>query len=165
VGGDVHPAQGLGGGTRTKNGVISAFRAFFAGQFCPIKAKSIDPREREGAYLSSTSAARRTLRKCNLPGPKCVCRTIYTHGREVDEQQEPTMQKRADFLGVSEVAERIGVLPRALSDLFYAGKLDADLCPVVAGRRLIPADYLPEIARVVHEHRAKEKNTPVALTH
>ena len=44
---------------------------------------------------------------------------------------------------VSEVARRIGARPKDISDLFYQRKLDDQRCPIVAGRRLIPDDYVP----------------------
>jgi hypothetical protein len=50
-----------------------------------------------------------------------------------------------DHLTVSQAARRWGVAPRAISDLFYARRLDDSRCPIVGGRRLIPVDYLPEI--------------------
>jgi hypothetical protein len=53
------------------------------------------------------------------------------------------------FLSVGEAADEIGVKPRMISDLFYARQLSAERCPIVAGRRLIPRDYLPEIAAVL----------------
>lgn len=46
------------------------------------------------------------------------------------------------FLSVSEVARRLGARPKDISDLFYRRALRDDLCPIVAGRRLIPEDYL-----------------------
>jgi hypothetical protein len=49
------------------------------------------------------------------------------------------------YLSVSEVARRIGVAPREVSDLFYARRLRDDLCPVIAGRRAIPPSYVPMI--------------------
>ena len=50
------------------------------------------------------------------------------------------------FVSVSEVARRIGVPPRSISDLFYSRELRDDLCPIVGGRRLIPEQYVDEIA-------------------
>jgi hypothetical protein len=52
---------------------------------------------------------------------------------------------------VSDVARQKGVAPRIISDLFYARRLDDSRCPIVGGRRLIPADYLPELERVLRE--------------
>jgi hypothetical protein len=51
----------------------------------------------------------------------------------------------------SEASRRTGksIPPRVISDLLYARKLDSDRCPIIAGRRLIPADYLEEVLRVL----------------
>ena len=46
---------------------------------------------------------------------------------------------------VSDAGRRFGVPPRDISDLFYARKLDDRRCPIIGGRRLIPADYLPAV--------------------
>jgi hypothetical protein len=43
-----------------------------------------------------------------------------------------------DYLSVSEAARRLGAKPKDISDLFYRRALRDDLCPIVAGRRLIP---------------------------
>jgi hypothetical protein len=45
-------------------------------------------------------------------------------------------------LSVSEAARRLGANPRDISDLFYRRQLRDDLCPIVAGRRLIAPEYL-----------------------
>ena len=47
-----------------------------------------------------------------------------------------------DYLSVSEAARRLGARPKDISDLFYRRALRDDLCPIVAGRRLIPETYL-----------------------
>ena len=52
---------------------------------------------------------------------------------------------------VSEAARPWGIPPRLISDLFYSRRLDDKRCPIVAGRRLIPRSYLPEIERVLRE--------------
>jgi hypothetical protein len=46
---------------------------------------------------------------------------------------------------VSDLARRLRVAPRFISDLFYARRLDDSRCPIVGGRRLIPADYISEV--------------------
>ena len=56
-----------------------------------------------------------------------------------------------DVFLVSQVARRFGVRPRDVSDLFYARILDDVRCPIVAGRRLIPADYLADVEAVLRE--------------
>ncbi len=52
---------------------------------------------------------------------------------------------------VTEAKRRHGiqVSPRSVSDLFYARKLDVERCPVVAGRRLIPRDYVEVILAIL----------------
>jgi hypothetical protein len=55
----------------------------------------------------------------------------------------------AKFLTVSEVARRIGARPRDISDSFYRRELRDDICPILAGRRLIPESYIEEVARTL----------------
>jgi len=50
--------------------------------------------------------------------------------------------------------------PRKLSDLFYARKLDENRCILIGGRRFIPADYIPEIERVLRETGILAEVTP-----
>lgn len=59
------------------------------------------------------------------------------------------------LLFVGTVAERLGVAPHVITYLFRRQRLDGKRCPVVSGRRLIPEDYLGEIAREVRrmKHR------------
>lgn len=52
-------------------------------------------------------------------------------------------------LSVSEAARRLGARPKDISDLFYRRQLRDDACPIVAGRRLIPEDYLTVIEMVL----------------
>lgn len=52
---------------------------------------------------------------------------------------------------ISAVARRIGVSPQVLSNLFYRRILDDEKCPVVNGRRVIPADYVAVIEQVLRE--------------
>ena len=49
-------------------------------------------------------------------------------------------------LSVGEVGREFGVRPSVITALFYEGRLRDDLCPIVAGRRLIPSSYLRIIA-------------------
>ena len=55
-------------------------------------------------------------------------------------------------LSVSEVARRIGARPKDISDQFYRCELRDDLCPIVAGRRLIPESYVEIIDMVLKRH-------------
>jgi len=50
---------------------------------------------------------------------------------------------------VSEVARLYGVSPRVISDLFYQRRLSDARCPVIGDRRIIPQDYLAEIAKAL----------------
>jgi hypothetical protein len=53
---------------------------------------------------------------------------------------------------VSEVASRIpGARPKDISDLLYQRKLDVELCPLMGGRRLAPAHYVPVVAKVLRK--------------
>lgn len=50
------------------------------------------------------------------------------------------------LLSVGDVAKQLGVRPAQVTQLFYDRRLRDDLCPIVAGRRLIPPDYVSIIA-------------------
>ena len=52
----------------------------------------------------------------------------------------------AQILTVGGVADRLGVAPRVISNLFYGRRLRCDLCPIVGGRRLIPENYVEFVA-------------------
>ncbi len=56
-------------------------------------------------------------------------------------------------LSVSDAARRLGAAPKDISDLFYRRRLRDDLCPIVAGRRLIPEEYLDVIAMALKRAR------------
>ena len=58
--------------------------------------------------------------------------------------QEPTCS-------VSGVARRLGVPPPVISNLFYRRELSDEVCPVVDGRRLIPAHYVAVIERLLRD--------------
>jgi hypothetical protein len=61
------------------------------------------------------------------------------------------------FLYVSELARRWHCRPRDISDLFYQRIVSDERCPVVGGRRLIPADMVPEIEAALR-HRLGDAN-------
>ncbi len=52
----------------------------------------------------------------------------------------------ATCLGVGDVARRLNVRPSRITQLFYERRLSEERCPIVAGRRIIPADYVRVIA-------------------
>ena len=58
-------------------------------------------------------------------------------------------------LSVSDVARRLGANPRDISDLFYRRELRDDLCPIIAGRRLIPESYIGEIEAALRRHQRR----------
>ena len=53
------------------------------------------------------------------------------------------------YLAVGEVARRLGVRPRDLSDALYSGTLDRSRCVLAGGRWLLPMGYLAEAARIL----------------
>jgi len=56
-----------------------------------------------------------------------------------------------------EIEQRFGisVAPRTLSDMLYRRALDAKRCPLQAGRRMIPADYLASIASILRREERR----------
>ena len=60
------------------------------------------------------------------------------------------------FHSVSEAADLIGCRPQDIANAFYRRKLDDRRVVRVAGRRIIPKDYLPEIARVMSERKTRK---------
>jgi hypothetical protein len=58
------------------------------------------------------------------------------------------MTDNETLLSVGGAAKLIGhgISAKDISVLFYGGALRDDLCPVVAGRRLIPLNYVATIA-------------------
>ncbi len=52
-------------------------------------------------------------------------------------------------LTTGQVAAQLGVRPKLITDLFYAGRLRENVCPVQSGRRLIPENYVEEVARAL----------------
>ena len=58
-------------------------------------------------------------------------------------------QKPNEILAVGDVADRLGVEPRRVTELFYTRQIHPDRAPVVAGRRLIPAELVPVIGMLL----------------
>jgi hypothetical protein len=58
-------------------------------------------------------------------------------------------------LPVGQVARKLNTSARVLTELFYRGVLDGDRCPIVAGRRMIPSDYLPTIKSELKRRKSK----------
>ncbi|MBX7073100.1 MAG: hypothetical protein K1X71_08115 [Pirellulales bacterium] len=62
------------------------------------------------------------------------------------------------LLTVSDVARQLSnklgrvILPRHISQLYYDRQLRDDICPIVGGRRLIPADYVPQVEAALRRH-------------
>ena len=58
---------------------------------------------------------------------------------------------KMDMQTVGSAAARYGISPSALSILFYRRAFPGQdvACPVVAGRRMIPTDFLPTIENVL----------------
>ena len=55
-------------------------------------------------------------------------------------------ERPRDILAVGEVADRLGVAPRLVTELFYTRRINPKRAPVVAGRRLIPVELVSVIA-------------------
>jgi len=53
----------------------------------------------------------------------------------------------ATMFTVGEAAPLVGCLPKTLTDWLYLGTLDRRRCPIIGGRRMIPASYLDTIRR------------------
>ncbi len=72
-----------------------------------------------------------------------------------------------DYMSVGEVARKLGVRPPQVSDLFCKGVLRDDLCPVIAGRRLVSPEIVPVIAMELRrkgiEIRSVEGSSSTAL--
>lgn len=64
------------------------------------------------------------------------------------------------YLGVGEVARELGVKPQVISDLIYKNAIDADRCPLICNRRMIPVEIVPAI-RLELERRGFIQRAPV----
>ena len=58
----------------------------------------------------------------------------------------------ADFVSISEAADRLDVPPRRISDLLYNRKIDPKQLLVKGGRRFLPERLLPQIAKLLQIH-------------
>lgn len=63
-----------------------------------------------------------------------------------------------------ELSAQIGaeIRPRDISQLFYQRLLRDDLCPLVGGRRIIPAEYLPQVLAALRRAGHVRKSTGAA---
>jgi len=52
----------------------------------------------------------------------------------------------ADYVSISEAADRLQVAPRKISDLLYNRRIDHRQLLVKGGRRFLPERLLPQIA-------------------
>ena len=59
---------------------------------------------------------------------------------------------------ISELARKLGIAPRKISDLFYFRKLDEAQCPMVGMRRIIPESYVATVKRVLRETGAFDRD-------
>jgi hypothetical protein len=59
------------------------------------------------------------------------------------------------YYSVGEAARLIGESARRTSDGFHKNWFDNAACPLVGGRRMIPAEYLPALAAILRERRVK----------
>jgi hypothetical protein len=50
-----------------------------------------------------------------------------------------------NYLSVGEVARRLKYPPRLVTDILYRQLVDTSQCPMLGGRRMIPAEMLPEL--------------------
>ena len=69
----------------------------------------------------------------------------------------------SSLLSVSEVARRLGAKPKDISDLFYSRELRDDIAPIVAGRRLIPEDYIEVIRTVLLRNKRQVSEQPIPI--
>lgn len=66
------------------------------------------------------------------------------------------------FFTVGQVADDLHIKPRTISDLFYSRHLDPTRCQMVAGRRLIPEDYVGTIRTTLIERGILHQEAHVA---
>jgi hypothetical protein len=59
----------------------------------------------------------------------------------------------ADYLSISEAADRLAVKPRRISDLIYDRQIDPKQLLVKGGRRFLPERMLPQIEKLLRGKR------------
>jgi hypothetical protein len=126
----------------------------------PLAANAFNLSTRSLAQPSPPRPVRATPRVChwlNFVGDDPPTRpgARETMSTATAETASPATAEKA--LSVSAVARRIGANPRDISDLFYSRKLRDDLCPVVGGRRTIPANYI-ELIRAALKRAGRPVN-------
>jgi hypothetical protein len=57
----------------------------------------------------------------------------------------------SDIFTIRQVADRFGVKPAVIVNLFYTGVLDNDRCPLHGRSRIIQLDYLPTIEQALRD--------------
>lgn len=64
------------------------------------------------------------------------------------------------YVTVGEAAELLAINPRILTDAIYRGAVDARRCPLQRGRRMIPREYVAQIAAILRRRgvRISEPN-------
>jgi len=72
--------------------------------------------------------------------------------------EDPYMQK---YMTIGQVADRLDVPPRIISDLIYRRRVDITHCPMVGTRRLIERDYVPAIRATLRRLRRPTRQTAV----
>ena len=60
-----------------------------------------------------------------------------------------------EFFAVSDLARQFNCPPREISDLLYGRLVPDSECPVIGGRRLIPAKYVTVIAQKLAERQRR----------
>jgi hypothetical protein len=59
------------------------------------------------------------------------------------------MVVKTDSIGITDAAREIGISPNTLSVSFHRGSLPERLAPLIAGRRVIDRDDIPELRKLL----------------
>jgi hypothetical protein len=71
--------------------------------------------------------------------------------------------KEREYVGFVQLGREIGVPPRMLCNLFFGGQLDDRHGKVIAGRRLVYRDMVPEVRAIVASVPRRRKRQPVTV--